>query len=222
MLSKNEKSFLIIFCIIVIAELICDNVNSLTFLHYATKPLILISLILFFKKYSLHIDSKTRHFTLLALLLSLLGDTLLMFANKSANFFIAGLVAFLLAHIMYIITFLKKRNTANNSIPLIIILVAYASGLFYLLKDNLGDLLIPVITYIIIILFMVVSAFIRQGNVPKYSYTLVFFGALFFIASDSLLALNKFYKPLPFSGISIMLTYAIAQLCIVLGITKQQ
>ena len=39
--------------------------------------------------------------------------------------------------------------------------------------------------------------------------------------ADSLLALNKFYQPIPFSNISIMLTYAFAQYLIVLGILKQ-
>tara|TARA_R110000868_G_scaffold328255_1_gene589136 strand:- start:1541 stop:1768 length:228 start_codon:yes stop_codon:yes gene_type:complete len=72
-----------------------------------------------------------------------------------------------------------------------------------------------------IILLMVITAFFRKGSVSKSSYILVFLGALFFITSDSLLALNKFYKPLPFSSISIMLTYSIAQLFIVLGIKKQ-
>ena len=38
--------------------------------------------------------------------------------------------------------------------------------------------------------------------------------------SDSILALNKFHEPLPFSNISIMLTYALAQLLIVIGILK--
>jgi uncharacterized membrane protein YhhN len=50
---------------------------------------------------------------------------------------------------------------------------------------------------------------------------LILAGAAFFMISDSLLALNKFYEPLPFSNISIISTYALAQYSIVLGILKQ-
>ncbi len=222
MLSKTEKSFSLIFLIIVIAELVCDNIETLTTFHYLTKPLILISLIFFFWKYGKHLDIKTKQLTFLALALSLFGDILLMFADESTSFFIGGLVSFLLAHLMYVFTFLKKKNSSNNAVLLVVILLIYAAGLFYFLKDGLGDLLVPVIIYMVVILSMVITAFIRKGSVPKSSFVLVFLGALFFITSDSLLALNKFHKPLPFSGISIMLTYSIAQLFIVLGIKKQQ
>ena len=60
----------------------------------------------------------------------------------------------------------------------------------------------------------------RKGIVNSSSYNLVFIGAIFFMISDSILALNKFYQPIPFSNISIMLTYALAQYLIVLGILK--
>jgi len=102
-----------------------------------------------------------------------------------------------------------------------LLLLVYAIGLFYFLKDGLGDLFIPVIIYMLVILMMVTTAFLREGSVTKNSYILVFLGAAFFITSDSLLALNKFYNPLPLSGIWIMTTYAIAQFLIVLGLKKQ-
>ena len=43
-------------------------------------------------------------------------------------------------------------------------------------------------------------------------------GAIFFIISDSLLAINKFYFPLPYSAFWIMSTYSFAQYFIVSGI----
>jgi uncharacterized membrane protein YhhN len=42
-------------------------------------------------------------------------------------------------------------------------------------------------------------------------------GALFFVVSDSLLAINKFYQAFPFAGLLIMLTYCAAQYFIVRG-----
>ncbi|MEO5787784.1 lysoplasmalogenase [Gelidibacter sp.] len=117
--------------------------------------------------------------------------------------------------------FFRNRNPKTNPIGLIIVLTFYAFGLFYLLKNNLGDLLIPVVFYILVILLMIISAFLRQKKVSQKSFIFVFIGAILFVISDSILALNKFYMPLPFSSISIMLTYGLAQFFIVLGLLKQ-
>ena len=222
MLTKTEKNFSVIFLIIVLAEIICANTNSLTMLHYFTKPAILIALIVFYLSQCKNLEAKTKWLTFLALLFSLLGDILLMFDNKSENFFISGLIAFLTAHVMYILVFLKKKKPTKHTAIFVILLLIYALVMFYFLKNGLGDLLIPVIVYMAVILSMILTAFLRKESVPKISYYLVFVGALFFVISDSILALNKFYKPLPFEGISIMFTYALAQLFIVLGIKKQQ
>jgi len=222
MLTRTEKSFTLIFALIVLLELICGSTDSLSQLHYVTKPLVLVSLIIFFLKHNEHLDPKTKTVMLLALLFSLLGDILLMFVENSSNFFIGGLVAFLLAHVMYILVFLKKRNQKKVSIPITFVLIIYASGLFYVLKDSLGEMFIPVIAYILVILSMVISASLRKNSVSKASYNLVFIGALFFMVSDSVLAVNKFYNPIPLSNILIMLTYAIAQYLIVIGIMKEK
>jgi len=222
MLTKSEKTFSIIFAIILLAELICDNIESLNSWHYLTKPLILISLIIFFLNQQNNLDTKSKIITLAALLFSLLGDALLMFTNISSNYFIGGLLAFLMAHIMFILVFLRKKNTHKKASFLILFLLIYGAGIFYFLKDGLGELLVPVIVYMMVILTMVITAFLRNESVSKMSYNLVFLGAIFFITSDSLLALNKFYKPFKTAGILIMLTYAIAQYLIVLGLKKQQ
>ena len=222
MLTKTETFFSILFFIIVIAELICGSMESLSQFHYFIKPAILIALIIFFWKQSNHLNKRTRNVTLLALILSLAGDVLLMFVGNSPNFFMGGLVSFLLAHLMYISVFLKSRNKTANPFPIIVILLVYACGIFYFLKDGLDEMLIPVLLYLIVILAMASTAFLRKRSDNTNSYNLVFAGAIFFMISDSLLALNKFYQPLPLSGISIMITYALAQYLIVLGILKQK
>jgi uncharacterized membrane protein YhhN len=221
MITKTEKKFSLFFLMIVISELIFDNIESLKPTHYITKPAIIISLIFFFLNKSNHLDNKTKFLTLFALIFSLLGDILLMFTTKSINFFMGGLIAFLLAHIFYIFVFLKRKNYAKKSIITIIILLIYGLGILNFLKDGLGDLLVPVIMYMLVILMMVIFAFLRYGKVPEISFNFVFFGAVLFIISDSLLALNKFYMHFQLSDILIILTYAIAQYLIVLGIKKQ-
>ena len=143
-----------------------------------------------------------------------------MFVDKSEQFFTLGLVAFLTAHIMYVLLFLKHRNTKVSPFGFIALLLVYAASLFNFLKDGLGVMLIPVVVYMLVILSMATSAYLRKNKVNILSYGFVFLGALFFMVSDSILALNKFYQPIPWSNISIMVTYAVAQYLIVIGILK--
>ncbi|MDG4716236.1 lysoplasmalogenase [Winogradskyella marincola] len=219
-LTNTEKQFSVLFFVIVLFEIITGSTETLKMAHYIAKPAIVISLIFLFIKTSEGVSKSIKRITLLALVFSLLGDILLMFVEQSPHFFTIGLVAFLTAHIMYILAFLKHRNKQKPFIGFIVFLLIYASGLFYLLKDGLGAMLIPVIVYMIVILSMATTAFLRKDMVNNLSYNLVFSGAIFFMISDSILALNKFYEPLPFSNISIMLTYALAQFLIVIGILK--
>ena len=156
-----------------------------------------------------HLTFPIKLITILALLFSLWGDVLLMFTANDEGFFIAGLISFLLAHIMYILVFLRDRNDKKSILPFMALLLVYATGLFFLIKDGLGDLFIPVLIYMIVILAMATTAFKRKGMVLHYGYLYVFIGAIFFMISDSLLAVNKFYTALPYSNVSIMLTLSL-------------
>lgn len=220
MLTNTEKKFSILFFIIVLIELLTGSTESLQTVHYIAKPAIVISLMFLFIKTSQPLSKPIKKLTLLALVFSLLGDILLMFVDKSEHFFTLGLVAFLTAHVMYVLVFLKHRNKEKSPFGFIALLLIYAACLFNFLKDGLGNMLIPVIVYMIIILAMATTAYLRKDKVNIVSYGLVFLGAIFFMASDSILALNKFYQPIPWSNISIMVTYAIAQYLIVIGILK--
>ncbi|WP_425076995.1 lysoplasmalogenase [Psychroserpens sp. S379A] len=221
MLTKTEQQFTWIFIIIVIVELICGQVNNFSTIHYFTKPLIVISLLLFFFNQSKQLNSFIKTFTILALVFSLIGDVALLFDGYNPIYFIVGLASFLLAHVMYVLVFLKHRDSSKNSLGFIGLMLFYAAFLFYILKDGLGDLLIPVIVYMIVILSMSTSAFLRekQNNIASYNWVLL--GAILFMVSDSILALDKFYQSFQLSSLLIMSTYALAQFCIVIGILKQ-
>ena len=214
-----KQNFVIVFAIIVLAELFLMNIESVSSLHYFTKPLIVGSLVVYFIPNCKHLSKPTKILTLFALIFSVIGD---MFLMNSDKFFVSGLVAFLLAHVMYILVFFKKRNPNLKPIGFVVLIALYGSILFYVLNDGLGELLIPVLVYMIVILTMASAAFWRKGSVPKQSFYLVSIGALFFIFSDSLIALDKFYIPVPLARTGIIITYAFAQLLIVSGIIKQQ
>ncbi|WP_417856288.1 lysoplasmalogenase [Xanthomarina gelatinilytica] len=219
--TKTEKSFSLLFIFLLALEIITSSFKHLQIFNYIAKPALLISLILFFWKQSSHLEKKIKLLIVLALICSFLGDILLMFTNHSAYFFMGGLLAFLSAHIFYVLVFLKQRNKSKKGWVFMGLMLVYGILLFYFLRDGLNNLLYPVIIYMVVILSMATTAFLRQGQVAKNSYILVFVGAILFMISDSILALNKFYQPLPFTNFSIMFTYGFAQLFIVLGLLKQ-
>ena len=198
-----KQKFVIVFAIIVIAELFLMNIESLHTFHYFTKPLMVGSLIAYFIPHSNHLSKQAKYLTILALVFSVIGD---MFLMNSDEFFVHGLIAFLLAHIFYILVFARKGN--SKPIGFVALIAIYGCVIFYVIKDGLDKMMIPVLIYMLVILMMAVFAFRRKGSVPKQSFYLVFIGALFFVFSDSLIALDKFYMPIPFARTGIILTYA--------------
>jgi len=128
----------------------------------------------------------------------------------------------LIAHIFYIMFYeniLRKDGIRKNYwwfLPVII----YYIALIYLLLPHLGDMKLPVRIYGIVISYMLIQA-LQTGRIKDMAAaTLMIGGAVLFITSDSILAINKFYESFEFAGIAIMLTYGIAQLLLTLGAVK--
>ena len=131
-----------------------------------------------------------------------------------------GLVFFLLTHILYFIVFVR---TPGKNLPLklffisVIPLLLFGLALLYILYDDLGAMKIPVIVYTTVILAMVAAAISRVGKVNPLSYYTVLLGALLFLSSDSMLAMNKFSHPFQWASPLIMFTYIAGQYLIVTG-----
>jgi uncharacterized membrane protein YhhN len=87
-----------------------------------------------------------------------------------------------------------------------------------MLHPNLNDLLFPVILYTIVIIAMAIFAVRRKGRTIDKSFIMVYSGALLFIMSDAMIAIDKFLNPLVQARLLIMATYIAAQLLIVKGI----
>lgn len=105
---------------------------------------------------------------------------------------------------------------------MILFVIAYGIGLFYFLLPHLGDLKIPVLVYAVVICSMLLATVHIYFNVNEPSNKLYVGGALLFVVSDSLLAVNKFYHPIYLSGVLIMLTYCMAQYFIVAGFVREK
>lgn len=170
-------------------------------------------------------DFPSKKILLGALLFSWIGDVILLFANISEIYFILGLVAFLISHVIYIILFNKQnkpdvpKNKGVFFIGLGFILV-YLTTMLTVLLPKLGDLQLPVIVYALTISTMLLYAFSGYLIWKKPANTYIFIGAIVFVLSDSILAMDKFYEPIYKNSFFIMLTYLMAQYLIVIGILK--
>lgn len=163
-----------------------------------------------------HLEGLTRSLTLAALSFSALGDVLL--EMDFPDQFIFGLGAFLLAQLIYAINFLRHADFRNRRSLIRIVPVILASiFLARLILPATGELAPAVLVYLLAIIAMALGAAAHRGN-----STLLFVGAITFMASDALIALNKFIVPVPFADTAIMLTYYGAQFAILYGIRRAQ
>jgi len=151
----------------------------------------------------------------IALIFGWLGDIFLLKISNLLRFRL-GLASFLLGHIFYIITMFNYAQPFNILILIISVLVAVCYGIvIFRMVQPTPDMKIPVIAYETILLTMAVFAlqlFLSQGG--KFG-AFVFVGSIFFVASDSMLALATFRKKA--LNVPVMFTYIAAQLLIVLG-----
>ena len=217
-----KKISLYLFTAASLGILVAEIITS-PFLHQICKPLIMVTLGLY---YLYHAEYRSA-VVWLAVLFSLAGDTLLLFEAKQPVFFILGLVAFLIAHVFYIIAYRQHVDESGESsleavqkIRFSFPVVLAGTGLIVVLYPSLGSLKIPVVIYALILIIMVLNAVFRYGRTSNNSFWRVFTGSILFMLSDSLLAINKFFKPVTAAGFWMMSTYILAQFLIIQGLVK--
>lgn len=201
-----KKIALFVFILISILDIIgiIFKIDSLIFIF---KPFILLSLLFL---YSHSVENRNKWYVM-ALIFSFFGDVVLLYSGDTVFKF--GLGSFLIAHLLFITVVVKriKKTSLLNSLIAIISFSIVLFLLLFLLKDSLNDLFAPVLIYgITICLFGVVSLidFLNTRN-KKSLFMLI--GAIIFILSDSVLAINKFYHAALIFQIAVMVTYVSAQ-----------
>jgi uncharacterized membrane protein YhhN len=140
------------------------------------------------------------------LVLSLVADVLI------ESSFLAGLGTFLVAHVAYIAAFVARADQPRPLLLLPFALwgVAAAARLW----PGLGPMRVPVIVYSAVICAMMWRAAATVG-LPGGSVALA--GAVLFAASDTLLALDRFQRPIRGARYAIMALYWAGQLLIALS-----
>jgi uncharacterized membrane protein YhhN len=217
----NKKAWLYLFVIVLIMDLAGVLLPN-ELLQSVSKPLIIISLFVYFIVATKNTSSRFKVWVFLALFFSWIGDVLLMFDRDGSLYFILGLSAFLLAHVFYIIFFNKVRTTQMIGARwwYFLIVVLYYGVFIAFIHSYLGDMSIPVKVYAVVISSMFLLSLHMLHIKNRKAGTLMMVGALLFVISDSVLAINRFYSAFEGAGFIIMLAYGLAQLSITEGAVR--
>jgi len=181
-------------------------------LHRVFKPLAMVLAIVFVaaRAWTTRAGGRFDLLLMAGLAFSLVGDVFLMFPGR----FIAGLVSFLLAHLCYIALFkqglpwLPRRGALVATLGL-------GVAMYAVLFPGLGPVLkVAVAAYVLVIAVMAAQAIGRALVLGDGASRAVAIGAGFFMLSDSLLALNLFWQPIPMAPMWVLSTYYVAQVLI--------
>ena len=179
------------------------------FLQYVFKPLTMTAIIL---TAIFNVSASPTHyqkFILAGLICSTVGDIFLINPRR----FVQGLLSFLLAHLCYAVAFFSTLN-----FPFALFYLAYVAFFLAVLWKNLGGLKIPVVVYSLALAAMASLATNRYFELQDIKSFYAFGGAHLFVASDSLLAFNKFNKSFSLAHPLILGTYFPAQWLIALSV----
>lgn len=182
-------------------------------LHWCCKPLTTLLIFLLAWGARSPVSPRYRRWILIGIFFSCCGDVLLMLPTDS---FVAGLLAFLLAHLCFLAAFLDDSRFAARPLPMLGTLAYGAMNVALLWSSIATPLRVPVIAYVAVLACMAGQAIVRArslaacGDALAASARHAAFGALVFMLSDSLLAWNRFRGPLAFADIGVLGTYYLA------------
>jgi len=181
-------------------------------LEHIFKPLTMGWIILIALTGGASVSTRYQMLIVLGLASSLAGDVLLMLPGR----FLYGLVAFLIAHLLYIAAFTTEAGGA----PLwtLVPFLAFGGIMLRWLWPGLGRMRLPALIYVAVILIMAWQAANRWVTTDQDGALLAFVGAYLFVTSDGLLAVERFrgaWRSAPFWVLS---TYFAAQWLIALSV----
>ena len=194
-------------------------------LEYIAKPAVMISLFVWLFT-STGLNGALLWFRL-GIILSLAGDVLLMLSLD--RFFLFGLVAFLLAHLAYVIGFnIPLPEFSLWGIVFAVMVSLGGARVIRRIVDALPSkgqarMRIPIIVYSTVISIMLLSAMIKLMDLTwnANAALLVSGGAFLFYISDIILAWNKFVAPIQYGRIYNIAAYHLGQIMLIAGVIAQ-
>lgn len=185
--------------------------NSQRLAEYILKPLVMVALI----AVAVTLDPSSdiaRVMLIIGLVLSMVGDVCLMVPT---DLFVAGLGAFLLAHVFYVIALISLGVSVGGLLIGMVLMAALAVVVGRRIVQGAARsdsaLAGPVAAYIAVISVMVATA-IGTGRF----FAVV--GAVLFATSDSVLGWTRFLSDFSRSRLIVMVTYHLGQIGLVLAL----
>ena len=218
-----QKFGITIYLLILMLHLFAQLLGY-TSIQYGSKLILLPLLMLFFYVQPFFATAaKSKYLILIGLFGSFLGDAFLL----SEAYFIPGMIAFMTTHIFNILFFNSLKPKIGESKTKLyvftLMLAAFCAFVYFFLKDAMGALIYPILVYMLLISFAAIYTVRASLNQQATTIANLFWtpGMLFFIASDAVLAFNKFYwstqSPIDNIGLVTMATYGVAQMLLVKG-----
>jgi uncharacterized membrane protein YhhN len=218
--NSSAWLFLALFLAVAAMDWVAVHLRSKR-LEYAAKPgcmLFLIAAALVLDP----VDTSARVALVAALVLSLVGDVFLMLPGREQgssgpNLFVAGLAAFLAAHVAYVVGFglegIDLDGLVRGLLPVGIIIATVGRSVVASVEaSSEPEMAVPVAAYVTVISTMVLFSF-GTGDLRTE------LGALLFALSDSLIAWGRFRRPTPWGPMAVIVTYHLAQALLLLGFT---
>lgn len=220
---NNTIKFTILYSVVLVLDVVVKIVFSLDNVTYRffTKPLVIITLLVFYMLNSKDKNSKKHKFMVVALVLYLMGD--LFYIIKNNLFFTIATLFFAFAKVFYILRFSNGNDfKIKRIVPFLILCFLYIIFIMFFVYENLGDSLYSTVVYVFIMLLTFLFALLRKGAVNRKSYILVLFGVAVSVLTDSVAVLEMFYhKYKMYNNVVSMVLYGVSQYLIVLGIVSE-
>ncbi len=185
--------------------------------RYVAKPLTMVML----TGVALSLDpaagfESRRHWFVAAILLGMAGDIFLMLPKE--DLFIGGLVSFFLGHLAYLVGLHSHGPALAVVAAVAIVLLALAAVLGRRIiagavRGGHPELRVPIAAYILVLVAMTSWA-VATGNPWAIA------GGLLFMASDSCLAWNRFVEKMAWAPLTVIVTYHLAQIALVLSLAR--
>ncbi|MFH1941912.1 MAG: lysoplasmalogenase [bacterium] len=182
-------------------------------LFYVFKPLTTVCILFLAVLIGRSNDSSYFMWIVTGLAFCLAGDIFLMFPER---FFTVGLTGFLMGHVFYILAF--SSDVGLQISWRLLPFAVYGLAMFFFLFPSLGRMKFPVLVYVAVIVVMVWQSLEQWVQLSKNSTLFAFMGAVLFVVSDSVLAINKFKRMMKCAQPWILGMYYYAQWLIALSV----
>lgn len=158
-----------------------------------------------------------RRWVVVGLLLSTVGDVFLMLPG---DWFLHGLVGFLLAHLAYLVAFGQRERFMAHGTPFIAYIIVATGILAWLWPGIPSPMRVPVVVYVVALGSMAAQAAAIWLLRRDRASALAAVGGALFMASDSMIAIGRFGEPFDGQRLLVLSTYWAAQWLIARSVAR--